>query len=112
MLKQLLVLIVLFTLTFKVYATECGKVTIADMNWDSATFVATVDRFFLQHGFGCETELVPSETIVSANSILLQGKPDINPEMWRNASKCALVYGIEKDNTKFVGKAFVHGGLR
>ncbi len=54
MLKQLTVFMVLFAITFNVHATECGKVTIADMNWDSATFVANVDSFILQHGFGCE----------------------------------------------------------
>lgn len=111
MLKQLTVLIVLFALTYKVQATECGKVTIADMDWDSATFVANVDSFILQHGFGCETELVPSETIVAAKSILLQGKPDIIPEMWRNALKGGLEYGIEQDKIKFVGKVLYEGGL-
>ncbi|CEO41287.1 glycine betaine ABC transporter substrate-binding protein [Photobacterium kishitanii] len=111
MLKQLTVFMVLFAITFNVHATECGKVTIADMNWDSATFVANVDSFILQHGFGCETELVPSETILAAKSILIQGKPDIIPEMWRNALKGGLEHGIEKDKIKFVGKVLHEGGL-
>ena len=111
MLKQLTILIVLSVITFNVYATECGKVTIADMNWDSATFVANVDSFILQHGFGCNTELIPSETILAAKSILIQGRPDIIPEMWRNALKGGLERGIEQDKIKFVGKVLYEGGL-
>ncbi len=54
---------------------------------------------------------MPSETILAAKSILIQGKPDIIPEMWRNALKGGLEHGIEKDKIKFVGKVLHEGGL-
>ena len=111
MFKQFIVSIVLSVIAFSAHAVECGKVTIADMNWDSATFVANVDSFILQHGFGCKTQLVPSETVLAAKSILMQGKPDIIPEIRRNALQGGLEHGIEKDKIKFVGKVLYEGGL-
>ena len=38
---------------------ECGKITIADMNWASASLMANVDKVILENGYGCEVELVP-----------------------------------------------------
>ncbi len=49
-----------------VSAQECGDVTIADMNWNSATLMAHVDQFILQNGYGCNAELVPGDTMQPA----------------------------------------------
>ena len=32
---------------------ECGKITIADMNWASASLMANVDKVILETGYGC-----------------------------------------------------------
>ena len=32
---------------------ECGDITIANMNWASANFMAEVDKVILEEGFGC-----------------------------------------------------------
>jgi len=36
----------------------CGNVSISNMNWQSAELIANVDAYILQHGFGCDVELV------------------------------------------------------
>jgi len=35
----------------------CGDVTIAEMNWASAEFMANVDKIILEEGYGCSVEL-------------------------------------------------------
>lgn len=59
------------------YAQECGKVTIADMNWNSATLIANVDRFILAEGYECDAELVPGDTMPTGTSMIEKSEPDI-----------------------------------
>ncbi|MCB1998856.1 MAG: hypothetical protein KDG57_23765, partial [Rhodoferax sp.] len=35
-------------------AAACGKVTVANMNWQSAEVLAQIDAFILGKGYGCE----------------------------------------------------------
>ncbi|MCL6416116.1 ABC transporter substrate-binding protein [Aestuariirhabdus sp. Z084] len=92
------------------FAAECGKVTIADMNWSSATLIANVDRFILQHGFGCDAELVPGDTMPTGTSMMEKGEPDIAPELWSNAMKDALDRGVEEKKLRIAGKSLSDGG--
>ena len=41
------------------FAKECGTITIADMNWNSASLIANIDQFILKNGYGCDAELIP-----------------------------------------------------
>ena len=47
----------------------CGKVTISDMNWASATLMANVDKLILKHGYGCDAELMPGDTMPTGTSM-------------------------------------------
>ena len=94
----------------KAYASECGKVTIADMNWNSATLLANVDSFILQHGYGCDTDLVPGDTMPTGTSMVEKGEPDIAPEFWSNSMKAALDRGVEEGRILYAGKSFSDGG--
>ncbi|KJG09790.1 ABC transporter substrate-binding protein [Photobacterium kishitanii] len=94
----------------QINAEECGKVTIADMNWNSATLIANVDSFILQHGYGCDTELVPGDTMPTGTSMIEKGEPDIAPEMWSNSLKSALDRGVKEGRLKFAGPTFSDGG--
>ena len=77
-------------------ASECGTVTIADMNWNSATLIANVDRFILEHGYGCDAELIPGDTMPTGTSMIEKGQPDVAPELWSNSLKDALDKGVEE----------------
>ena len=55
-------------------AADCGKVTIADMNWNSATLIGNIDRIVLEHGFGCEAEMVPGDTMPTGASMTEKGR--------------------------------------
>ncbi|EEX94465.1 hypothetical protein VIOR3934_19195 [Vibrio orientalis CIP 102891 = ATCC 33934] len=95
---------------FQAQADECGKVTIADMNWNSATVIANVDRFILEHGYGCEAELIPGDTMPTGTSMIEKGQPDVAPELWSNSLKDALDKGVAEKRLRYAGKSLVDGG--
>lgn len=110
MMKQTLIVGagVLFALSS--HAAQCGKVTIAEMNWNSASLMANVDRFILEHGFDCDAELVPGDTMPTGTSMIEKGEPDIAPEMWTNSMKDALDRGVEEGRLKIASKSLSDGG--
>ena len=61
------------------HAAECGRVTIADMNWASAELAAYVDKFILENGYGCKVELVPGDTMPTTASMTEKAEPDVAP---------------------------------
>ena len=69
---------------------NCGKVTIAEMNWASAQLMANVDKIFLEKGYGCEVELVSGSTMPTFTSMNEKGQPDVAPELWANAVRNPL----------------------
>lgn len=91
-------------------ADACGKITIADMNWNSATLIANVDKFILQHGYGCEVELIPGDTMPTGTSMIEKGEPDIAPELWSNSMRDALQKAVDDKRLRFAGKSLSDGG--
>ncbi|WCN08381.1 ABC transporter substrate-binding protein [Marinomonas mediterranea] len=89
---------------------ECGKVTIADMNWNSASLIANIDQFILEHGYGCDAELVPGDTMATGTSMIEKGQPDIAPELWSNALKDLLEKGVKEGKLAIAGKSLSDGG--
>jgi glycine betaine/proline transport system substrate-binding protein len=63
----------------------CGKVSIAEMNWASASLMANVDKIILEKGYGCEVEMVTGDTMPTFTSMNEKGAPDVAPELWANA---------------------------
>ncbi len=88
----------------------CGKVMIADMNWPSATFMANVDMLILKHGYGCDAELVPGDTMPTATSMIEKGEPDIAPELWSNSFAEQLEKGVAEKRLRIAGKSLSDGG--
>ena len=91
-------------------AAECGKVTIADMNWSSASFIANVDQFILSNGFGCDAELVPGDTMPTITSMVEKSQPDIAPEIWSNSAKEVLDKAIKEEKLVYAGDSLSDGG--
>ncbi len=100
----------LLTSTMSFAASDCGKVTIADMNWSSATLMANVDRFILEHGYGCDAELIAGDTMPTGTSMIEKGEPDIAPEFWSNNLRDALLKGVEEKRLRFAGASLSDGG--
>lgn len=88
----------------------CGKVTISDMNWPSATLIANVDKLILKHGYGCDTELIPGDTMPTGTSMIEKGEPDVAPELWSNSFAAALKKGVTENRLRIAGKSLSDGG--
>ena len=91
-------------------AAECGKVTIADMNWNSASLIANIDQFVLEHGFDCDAELIPGDTMPTSTSMVEKGQPDIAPEMWTNAVKDLVDNAVKEGRLVKAGDSLLDGG--
>jgi glycine betaine/proline transport system substrate-binding protein len=72
----------------------CGEVTIAEMNWASAEFMANVDKIILEAGYGCSVELIPGATLTTFASMDTKGVPDVAPELWTQAVEVPLQAAI------------------
>lgn len=91
-------------------AGECGRVTIAEMNWASASFAAHVDRIVLEYGHGCDVVLVPGDTVPTLTSMTEKGQPDIAPEMWINSAGEPLAAAVAAGRLRFAGLILADGG--
>ena len=62
--------------------SACGSISMADMNWPSATLMANVDKIILEEGYGCEIEMVAGATTTTFASMNEKGQPDVAAELW------------------------------
>ena len=92
------------------HAAECGRVTIADMNWASAELAAYVDKFILENGYGCEVELVPGDTMPTTASMTEKAEPAIAPEIWMNSVRQVVNKAVEEGRLKIAGEILSDGG--
>ena len=91
-------------------AASCGKITIADMNWASASFMAHVDKNILT-AMGCEVELVAGSTMPTWTSMNEKGEPDVAPELWVNTVGADLLDSAVGAGRMYIGNAAPVEGL-
>ncbi len=89
---------------------DCGPVTLADMNWNSATFVAHLDRFILEHAYGCDAVLIAGDTMPTGTSMVEKGEPDIASELWTNSFRAPIAAGVAEGRLRVAGRTFAEGG--
>jgi glycine betaine/proline transport system substrate-binding protein len=92
-------------------SSACGKVTVASMNWQSAELLAQVDRFILTHGYGCEVEIVPGDTMPTLTSMMEKGQPDVAPEAWINAVREPLEAAVRDGRLHYAARSLSDGGV-
>ena len=91
-------------------AADCGDVSIADMNWQSATLLANIDKFILETGYGCNATLVAGDLVPSMTSMAEKGEPDVAPENWIALLPDILKRGKEEGKIVSLGKSLPDGG--
>lgn len=91
-------------------AENCGRVSIAEMNWASAGVAAHVDKIILESGYGCEVELVTGDTMPTFTSMNEKGEPDMAPELWVNAVKVALEAAVAEGRLILAAPLLAEGG--
>ncbi len=86
-------------------AQECGDLTIASMNWQSAELAAAVDQFILNNGYGCNAEIIQGDTVPTITSMVEKGAPQIAPEGWIDLVPEVVQAGLAEG--KIVGGATI-----
>jgi glycine betaine/proline transport system substrate-binding protein len=92
-------------------SAECGKVTIANMNWPSAEVLAWLDQIILTEGYGCQSELVPGDTTPTLTAMTEKGEPDIAPEAWINAQRVVLDKAVSEGRLFYATESLKDGGI-
>ncbi len=88
----------------------CGKVTIAEMNWASAGVAAHVQHMILAKGYGCQSELVPGDTVPTVTSMTEKTEPDIAPEIWLNSAREPIEKAVAEGRLQIVSEILSDGG--
>lgn len=91
-------------------ASDCGTVTIADMNWASAEFSAYLDKFILEHGYDCEVDIVAGDTVPTLTSMVEKAEPDIAPELWVNSAREAIDNAVADNKLLITVDVLTDGG--
>ncbi|SJZ73173.1 ABC transporter substrate-binding protein [Consotaella salsifontis] len=89
--------------------SACGKITIANMSWASAEVMGEIDRFILEHGFGCDAELVPGDTMPTFTSMTEKGEPDVAPEMFVNQFREQIDAAVKDGRIEYAAKVLSDG---
>ncbi len=94
------------------HAAACGPVTIANMNWQSGELLANVDKFVLEHGFGCQVDFVPGDTVPTITSMVEKSQPDIAGEAWVDLVPEIVKRGTSEGRIVQIGQALSDGGVQ
>ena len=86
----------------------CGKVSITEMNWASASVVTNVAKFLMEQGYTKSPPFRP-DTVPAATSLAEKGEPDIATEMWVNSAPVYQKLEAE-GKVKTVGNVLSDGG--
>ncbi len=91
-------------------ADTCGRVTIAEMSWNSAAMLAHMEAVILRKGYGCDAELVPGDTVPTITSMTEKSEPDLAPEIWPNAAKDIIANAEAEGRLVVATKTLSDGG--
>jgi len=89
---------------------QCDDATIATMNWQSADFLAALDAFILEKGYGCKTAVISADTVPAFTSMIERGQPDIIPEGWVDLVPDIVERGLSENRLVDVGASLADGG--
>lgn len=92
-------------------AAACGKVTVASMTWQSAEVLASIDKLVMTHGYGCEVEIVPGDTMPTLTAMMEKGQPDVAPEAWVNAVREPLEAAVKEGKLHYAARSLPDGGI-
>lgn len=83
-------------------------VNFGGMNWESNLILVDVQRAILEKGFGCKTEVLPTETL-PALAALSRGDLDVNTEIWLNSVAEPWERAEKEGRVKRVGDVYMGG---
>lgn len=78
------------------------------MNWESNLVLVEIERIIIKHGYGCDSEVLPTETL-PALAALQRGDLDINSEIWLNSTLEPWTKAEESGKVKRIGDIYMGG---
>ena len=75
------------------------------MNWESNLVLTEVERRIIEKGYGCKTEVLPTETL-PALAALERGDLDVVAEIWQNSIAEPWAKALARGKVKAVGDVF------
>ncbi|MCC5984063.1 MAG: ABC transporter substrate-binding protein [Rhodobacteraceae bacterium] len=88
---------------------DCGRVSVAEMNWASGQIITRITEFLMTQGYGCEVTIVPSATTTAITSLAENNEPDVVPELWVNSAPAYFRLEAEGQLVK-AADVFAEGG--
>jgi glycine betaine/proline transport system substrate-binding protein len=88
---------------------DCGRVSVAEMNWASGQIITRITEFLMAQGYGCEVTVVPSATTTAITSLAENNEPDVVPELWVNSAPAYFRLEAEGQLVK-AADVFAEGG--
>jgi glycine betaine/proline transport system substrate-binding protein len=88
---------------------DCGRVSVAEMNWASGQIITRITEFLMTQGYGCEVTVVPSATTTAITSLAENNEPDVVPELWVNSAPAYFRLEAEGQLVK-AADVFAEGG--
>src|SRR5690606_3558822 len=83
-------------------------VKLGGMNWESNLVLVEVERFIMDKGYGCKSEVLPTETL-PALAALERGDLDINTEIWLNSTAEPWAKAEATGKVKRIGDIYTGG---
>ncbi|WP_459614783.1 ABC transporter substrate-binding protein [Bordetella sp. 2513F-2] len=83
-------------------------VNFGGMNWESNLVVVELERFIVEKGYGCDTEVLPTETL-PALAALERGDLDVNSEIWLNSVAAPWDKAEKSGKVKRIGDVYMGG---
>ncbi len=93
-------------------SAECGTLTIASMNWQSAEVAAALDAFVLNNGYGCNAEVIQGDTVPTLTSMVEKGQPEIAPEGWVDLVPEVIQSGLAEGKIVVTGDILSDGAVQ
>jgi len=81
-------------------------VTFAGQNWESNLVLVEIERFILEKGYGCTTEVLPIEAIMALMA-LESGDLDVLPEVWTNSLQEPWHKAVATGKVQRLGDLFI-----
>lgn len=93
-------------------SAECGSLTIASMNWQSAELAASLDQFILNNGYGCSAEIIQGDTVPTITSMVEKGQPELAPEGWVDLVPEVIQAGIAENKLVIAADILADGAVQ
>lgn len=89
---------------------DCGDLSIASMNWQSAELMANLDQLILNEGYGCNANIIVGDTVPSITSLVEKGQPEIVPEAWVDLMPEIVAGGLKDGKIVELARSLSDGG--